>query len=695
MMSSAYISESSDMEQNTSSSFEFGDEANNPELQEQEFSSLSTTPKVITKRKRQNSQKSPRLSRNQTTETQPITNNITTPSNGVFPNISPFSQVHTQPTTVVHTIQNSPFPQHQTLTTSSHWPTSTTNYHPGIQQQQQQQQQPQQQRPQLLHPVITNLSENTTSFSEAEHSTSTDHTIRSISSPAVIKNEGNKTDFDFIKKQRRILLLIVIISSVILAASSDLFASPDYCFPREINSLDISAMINTNESQGTITIRSYSFSIIEDDLLLTIAIRNFGKPVSNPRLRILFNNPHSNDNSTAIIEDTYYLHDCKCSPLQTAPKKLYIRIPFPIESSLHLAMNIQTHIKIIIESDNKIVLNENIHLTPNIIFSNTFLTQNDRIPPVRVIVFGEQGSGKTTLINDFLNNLRGISSKINFTPPPFGGNFGAGMTVGVAKVSITNQISDLESSLIFYDTEGSRTGEFKNFLDLYDIISNPPKEMYLKHSSASPVNYTDDSFCYFYDNDHFPTLNSSLFHIPENPDERINFVLYTFNSRQFIRTDDKEVFLDNVIRESYATVALAISRYNEENPSTPIQPIILITFGNELTRDANSWWTDDQTQSAYIEIVKKNLNEDPVPILIHQTSFPNIKDSEKVYVLQSVSKLVYIMQQYVPNIIQQNDLTFLDKLLRVLQSFFSFEIWERVKYFHTHVTWLIGCFFMI
>ena len=441
------------------------------------------------------------------------------------------------------------------------------------------------------------------------------------------------------------LLIIVVILAYILQG---LFASPNYCFPSEIKSLDASHMLNTYKSEGTISIISHSFLIIENDLLLTLEIRNFGKQVLNPKLRILFNNPHSNDNSTAIIEHTYYLHDCKCLPLRTAsPKKLEIRIPFPIESSLQLAMNIQTHMKIIIESDNKILLHENIHLSPNIIFSNTFLAQNDLLNPVRVIIFGEQGSAKTTIINDFLNNLRGIFSKI--TPPPFGQTIGA----GVAKFSITKQFSDnnLESSLVFYETQGSRMGQFNN------------------------------DFHYF-------TNFSSLFNYPLNPAERINFVVYTFNSKQFIRTDDKQLILDKDIRDSYCTIARAISRYNEENPANPIQPIILITYANELIGDTKA-------QSAFIDVVKKDLNEDPVPILVYQTSFPDIKDSEKVYVLQSVSTLVDVMQQYIPNIIQQNEITFLQKLTRVSKYFFSFKIWERVKYFHSLFTWFIGFFAII
>ena len=491
---------------------------------------------------------------------------------------------------------------------------------------------------------------------------------------------------DCIKIQRRQLLLIILIILVLWG----FFASPNYCFPSEIKSVDASYMLTTNNSEGTITITSHSFSIIENDLLLTIAIRNYGEPVLNPKLRILFNNPNSNDNSTAIIEDTYYLHDCKCSPLQTtSPKTLYIRIPFPIESSLHLAMKIQTHMKIIIESNNKILLNENIHLTPNIIFSNTFLAQNDLLNPVRVIIFGEQGSAKTTIINDFLNNLRGIFSKINFTPPPFGHTIGAGMTVGVAKVSITKQFSKYESSIVFYDTEGAQNGQFKSFNnDLYPIISNPPKNMIYRNNSFSN-NFTDDSLTSKKDNDfHYFANFNSLFHYPQNPAERINFVLYTFNSKNFIRTDENQLILDKFIRESYYTVAKAISRYNEENPSNPIQPIILITFANELIGDTKA-------QSAYIDVVKKDLNEDPVPILVYQTSFPDLKDSEKVYVLQSVSKLVDVMQPYIPNIILQNELTFLQQLAIVSKFFFSFEIWERVKYFHTHFTWFIGCFAII
>lgn len=339
---------------------------------------------------------------------------------------------------------------------------SSGNYQPPISTNYQAQQPPP--PPSIVHHNLSGetKTESTTSHNEVEHSTSTDNTRLPSTNvqPQVVPATESRSDF--IKRQRRTAALIVIFAVVFLVSQSNFFNAPNYCHPEEITSVDISEMENMKESEGTTTIRSYSFSLTEEDLLLKLEIRNFGKPISNPTLRILFYNPYSKTNANSVIEDTFYLRDCKCSPLPTATKTLYIRIPFPVESALDMAMEMKTQLNIIIESDNKIVLNEQIHLTPDIIFMNSFLL-NKLFTPIRVIVFGEQGSAKTTLINDFLNSLQGIHSKINFVPPPMGIK-DAGMTVGVSRVAITNpHSSPLDSSIIFYDTEGASLFIFSSF----------------------------------------------------------------------------------------------------------------------------------------------------------------------------------------------------------------------------------------
>lgn len=282
--------------------------------------------------------------------------------------------------------------------------------------------------------------------------TSSRHSRRSASSrsttpvPPKVQVESYS---ERLKRQRRTATLILISSIVLFTGLWEMYDVPTYCVSQDISSLTQPYQVDF--ADGTVSLRSASFSQ-EDDLILHLELRNTGKPLSGPTAYVYYYNPGDQRPGPKTVEVMYYLRDCK-SALGTGVQHVHLRLPFPSERALDMAVAVKAHLYLRIEGDGRTVLSETIPLPPAVIFE-TWLEKLAGMP-CHVIVFGEQGSAKTTIINDFLNMFQGLSSIINYGPPPI--SIQDASTLGVTRIEIPPPHDTLlDESIVFYDTEGSR-----------------------------------------------------------------------------------------------------------------------------------------------------------------------------------------------------------------------------------------------
>lgn len=185
--------------------------------------------------------------------------------------------------------------------------------------------------------------------------------------------------------------------------------------------------------------------------------------------------------------------------------------------------------------------------------------------------------------------------------------------------------------------------------------------------------------------------------LPINSDDSIDFVLYTINAHALSINEDNETVLDGHTRLSYMTVARAVARYNELHPYQPIQPIKLITFGNtRFSTDVASWCQNEPGQTDLAQIVNKDLGDDPNPTLVYQSSHAGLQPEDRVYVLQSVARLVKEMLTKIPPRkppVNTNWLfSFFQKLKRTI---FRVQTLDLIRYLHSSAIWFLGCFYVI
>lgn len=254
----------------------------------------------------------------------------------------------------------------------------------------------------------------------------------------------------FIKRHGKFMALVMISLVTISFGLWDVYELPKVCSPEDITS--IGEMPNFGPSYGLINIKT-KFIQHGDNVQIEFNLKNNGRKLESPVVRIYYYNPLNEYPGDKIVELLYHLKDCKCS-LDTGTTIFYLNFPFTPELALDMAIAAKAEIFINIQTNNKVVYSKSIPLPSDLIFGSSWLKiLSGRT--LRVMIFGEQGSAKTTLINDFLNMLQSIKSKINFVPPP--SQIHEKGTIGISKIEIQPpHDSLLDSSIVFYDTEGSR-----------------------------------------------------------------------------------------------------------------------------------------------------------------------------------------------------------------------------------------------
>jgi len=76
--------------------------------------------------------------------------------------------------------------------------------------------------------------------------------------------------------------------------------------------------------------------------------------------------------------------------------------------------------------------------------------------PLKIVVMGNQGTAKTSIINDFLNQFRSVTSDFDFLP--IAADTQEQGTIGLKYADPNKGLeppSQLMKSLKFYDTEGA------------------------------------------------------------------------------------------------------------------------------------------------------------------------------------------------------------------------------------------------
>ena len=160
------------------------------------------------------------------------------------------------------------------------------------------------------------------------------------------------------------------------------------------------------------------------------------------------------------------------------------------------------------------------------------------------------------------------------------------------------------------------------------ILANPPQDRYLEVRGGSK------------------TERPIEVEIPVNPDGPVDFVLFVISAASLIEGEDGATLSQGTL-DSFKTVIRAIASHNDKNPSRLIQPIKLVTFGDQGTETAE-WCKDQNGQRLLAEKVNKNLGNDPNPILIYQTSCEGYKVEDRIYLLQSFARLLKEMMAKIP-----------------------------------------------
>ena len=256
-----------------------------------------------------------------------------------------------------------------------------------------------------------------------------------------------------LKRKRRLISLVLICSLVLFAGLCEILETEHYCVPEDISTLPSSYELVP--SDGTVTVLSIEFTQGEH-LLMHVTLRNTGSAIGNPMVHLFYYNPNDQRPGSKMVEVTFYLKGCQRA-LKTGVQTINLQIPFPSEKALQMAIDLRASLNLRIEGESgRIVHSSTIQLPAEIIFAEWIETLAGR--KCRFMVFGEQGSGKSTMINDLLNVLHSQSSFINYTPPPT--SIQDAGTIGVVRVTVPEDVATLlESSIIAFDTEGSRTND--------------------------------------------------------------------------------------------------------------------------------------------------------------------------------------------------------------------------------------------
>ena len=186
--------------------------------------------------------------------------------------------------------------------------------------------------------------------------------------------------------------------------------------------------------------------------------------------------------------------------------------------------------------------------------------------------------------------------------------------------------------------------------------------------------------------------------LPANEEDPLDFVLFMINANSLSTNEDRETVLSRHTYQSYLTVARAVAHKNEGNPFNPIQPIKLVTFGNGRGSNVSSWCTDKEGQQQLADIVNMNLGDDPNPTIIYQTSYKALHERDRIFILQSAAKLVMeMMTKIQPRRTPPDSEEFFGFrfLKSIRKRILRVQTLDMIRYLHTSILWLLGCFIAI
>lgn len=208
----------------------------------------------------------------------------------------------------------------------------------------------------------------------------------------------------------------------------------------------------SRNSKGILSIveKDIVFERVDENLIAEIPIKSTQTKSTNLpdcSLSIYFFNTISQDSK-------YFKMDYSIGNIPGGKTVYNISIPFRFESSLDMAIALEPYLYIEIESENQIGFSDVIPLSPEIIFNE--LIEKTKNTPLKISVMGNQGTAKTSIINDFLNQFRSVTSDFDFLPIAMDTQEKG--TIGFKYADPNKGLeppSQLMKSLKFYDTEGA------------------------------------------------------------------------------------------------------------------------------------------------------------------------------------------------------------------------------------------------
>ena len=206
-------------------------------------------------------------------------------------------------------------------------------------------------------------------------------------------------------------------------------------------------------STGTLTLVSQNLVRGPGVLHFDATFNNLAFEIVDPVIQVMYYNPNDQRTGAKMVDVVYNL--TSRHSLSVGMQNISLQIPFPSENALQMAIDLRAHLLIQVTDSKRgdVLLVETIHLPSAIVFSPW--TDHLKGRAIRFMTFGEQGVGKTTILEDLMNLLINLHSRLPFAPPRSGVITDAG-TIGVVRMEpLTKEKGSVGSSLIPYDTEGS------------------------------------------------------------------------------------------------------------------------------------------------------------------------------------------------------------------------------------------------